>query len=213
MTTWALRGVGWIHGTLVSHRRADALVNALVPLLAGNARIVDIGCGDGRLARRLGERLGASWIVGADVLAGDARIARVRYDGLRLPFAGKTFDAALLVDVLHHAVDPAAILREAMRVSRGVVVIKDHLRRGHWSQSALAFMDWFGNRPHDVRLGYRYLSRGEWERLFDELRLGVMELHVGIDLYPAPFGVVFRPEWQFVAKLTTVDAVGGRRGC
>lgn len=201
MTAWALRGVGWIRETLVSDRRAHVLGDALAPVLAGHARIVDIGCGDGRLARRLGEHLPQSRIVATDVLPASGGIPRVRCDGSRLPFASGSFDAALLVDVLHHAEDPVATLGEAVRVSRRTVVIKDHLRFGRWSAWVLAAMDWFGNRPHDVRLGYRYLSWPEWERLFERLRLRVGGVTVGIALYPAPFNLLFRPNWQFVVKL------------
>lgn len=200
MTTWALRGVGWIHDSLVSDRRADVLVDTLAPLLVGHARILDIGCGDARVARRLRQHLPRSRIVGGDILP-SAGIENVRCDGSRLPFANGSFDAALLIDVLHHAEDPVVTVEEALRVSAGAVVIKDHVRLGRWSAWILAFMDWFGNRSHGVRLGYRYLTWSEWEGLFGRLRLRVDRVVMGVDLYPTPFNVLFRPEWHFVAKV------------
>ena len=52
------------------------------------------------------------------------------FDGEHLPFADGSFDAVILVDVLHHASDPLALMREALRVSRGLLVVKDVTTRG-----------------------------------------------------------------------------------
>lgn len=215
MTTWTLRAVNWIHGSFVSDRRADVLVDALAPLLVGHEHVLDVGCGDARLATRLRRRLPHLSIVGTDVMPGLPGIPRIVSDGRRLPFADASFDATLLVDVLHHADDPAATLREAARVSRRSIVIKDHLRTGRWSQAVLAFMDWFGNRPHGVALGYRFFAQDEWDHLFTTLGLGVRHWHVGIDLYPSMFRVVFRPGWHFTAALerTGDRALAKGRAC
>lgn len=211
-TGWVFAGVRSLHTRLVSARRADVLVEALVPLLAGSRRIVDVGCGDGRLAARVQARLPGVFVAGADVLArAPAPVPLVRYDGRRLPYASGSFDTAMLVDVLHHAEDPAALLREAARVSR-VLVVKDHLRRGPWSAAMLAFMDWVGNRPYGVGLEYGYLGLPAWRALFERLSLEVERFQEGIDLYPRPFNVVFRPDWQFVARLR-VPAPIGRAAC
>lgn len=48
------------------------------------------------------------------------------------------------------------------RVARRGVVIKDHLREGPLAGPTLRLMDWVGNRGHDVRLPYNYLSRRKW---------------------------------------------------
>lgn len=49
----------------------------------------------------------------------------ILYDGSAMPFGGKAFDAALLLTMLHHTPDPEAILTEAMRVARGLIIIED----------------------------------------------------------------------------------------
>jgi ubiquinone/menaquinone biosynthesis C-methylase UbiE len=90
---------------------------------AGVHSILEIGVGTGRIARPLTDR--GFEVTGADLslgMLGRARKKRlhrlVRASGYRLPFAPRSFDATLLVHVLHMLERPGAVLREAARVSR-----------------------------------------------------------------------------------------------
>jgi ubiquinone/menaquinone biosynthesis C-methylase UbiE len=47
------------------------------------------------------------------------------YDGKVIPFADDSFDVGLLITVLHHCQDPNAVLAEAKRVAKKVVVIEE----------------------------------------------------------------------------------------
>jgi SAM-dependent methyltransferase len=195
-------GLQLIHSKLVFQRRVHILAESLSALLKDSSDIIDIGCGDGTIARRLKQFNSWLQIRGVDVFArAEADFPVIVYDGMTLPFPDKSFDAAMLVDVLHHTADPAATLREAMRVARDSILIKDHIRHGRWSQWMLAFMDWFGNKSYGVNLEYGYLTHDQWEKLFEQLHLEVRDIKVGIDLYPFPFNLIFRPQWQFIAKL------------
>ena len=92
-------------------------------------------------------------IEGAEALPRPAcRIPVVAFDGLNLPYPSGTFGACLLIDVLHHADRPAALLAEAARVGSGRVILKDHLREGFAAAPCLRFMDEVGNRRHGVPL-------------------------------------------------------------
>lgn len=94
--------------------------------------VAEIGCGDGALLAELGARGLAGELHGFEVSEEAARIARGRgapglagvtvFDGAQLPVADDAFDLALLSHVLEHVPDPAALLREAARVSRAVVL-------------------------------------------------------------------------------------------
>jgi 2-polyprenyl-6-hydroxyphenyl methylase/3-demethylubiquinone-9 3-methyltransferase len=107
--------------------RLRALRVGLEPL--PGRRVLDLGCGKGRFARRLAEA-GAE-VVGLDLsaamLAEATGVGRVRGSARRLPFAAATFDAVVAVEVFEHlaAVEPA--LAEARRVLRpgGVLAIVD----------------------------------------------------------------------------------------
>lgn len=97
------------------------------PLAA--ARILDIGCGLGGKTVWYAES-GARHVVGVDLDAKHtrqsrafaaargqaARIAIVRGDAMRLPFAPRSFDIVTANDSLEHFADPAAALAELARV-------------------------------------------------------------------------------------------------
>jgi SAM-dependent methyltransferase len=89
--------------------------------------LVDIGVGTGRFARPLQE-MGVE-VVGVDISKG--MMAKAREKGVqnllfadvhRLPFRDKTFDAALMVHILHLVGDWARVVREAARISRGSIL-------------------------------------------------------------------------------------------
>jgi SAM-dependent methyltransferase len=122
------------------------------------------------------------------------------FDGLTIPFDDSTFDAAILVDVLHHAEDPRLLLREAARVAP-VVVVKDHLADRILAGPTLRFMDRIGNARHGVDLRYAYWRREEW--LDAERAAGLHEVDVTRDvpLYPPPLSWAFGTGLHFVARL------------
>jgi ubiquinone/menaquinone biosynthesis C-methylase UbiE len=65
-------------------------------------------------------------ITGIDVLVRDhAHIPVVKFDDTSIPFPDRSFDTLVFVDVLHQTNDPVLLLREAARVARNTIVIKD----------------------------------------------------------------------------------------
>jgi len=84
--------------------------------LAGAGRVVDIGGGDGTLARLLRD----TTCVVVDRARHIERAPRpaVRADAVALPFRSGSFDAAAALWMLYHLPDPVVALREARRVLR-----------------------------------------------------------------------------------------------
>lgn len=174
----------------------------MAPLLPQAARVLDIGCGDGTIAALLTEQRADLTIEGVEYAPRPTcRIPCRAFDGVRLPFADASFDACLFVDVLHHTPDVTLLLREATRVARSAVVLKDHLSEGFLDHAVLRVMDWVGNRPHGVVLPYNYQSKRQWERHFAVCGLQAARFTTDVPLYPFPFSLIFGRQLHFVAQL------------
>lgn len=190
------------HQRVVYGRRIKVLARHLSDMLPRNASVLDVGSGDGLLARRILDSRPDLHIRGVDVLIRpESHIPVERFDGVRLPFRDREFDVVMMVDVLHHATDQQALLRETARVAKRAVVIKDHVVRGLLARSTLSFMDWVGNARHGVALPYSYWTEEQWQRSFAQLGLRTTARRNDLGLYPWPASMVFSRGLHFVAVL------------
>jgi 2-polyprenyl-3-methyl-5-hydroxy-6-metoxy-1,4-benzoquinol methylase len=147
----------------------QALANGLISLITGK-RILDLGCGSGRLARRFAEA--GNRVTGVDISEEQIRLARensgetsgstanpdfhvASMDGTGLPDA--SFEVVLLSQSLHHAAHPAAVVREAQRllVPGGTLLILDLLAHEE---------DWLRSKFGDFWLGFAENDLKEWVR-------------------------------------------------
>lgn len=195
----ALRSVGKLHGRLVHLRRVEVLASHFAELLPAGHRVLDVGCGDGLIAAEILKRRPDLTIAGVDVLLrADSHIPVTPFDGSRLPFADRSWDTLMLCDVLHHTPRPAAMLREAARVARHHLAIKDHIVRGALARPTLRLMDFVGNAPHGVTLPYNYLTQPEWDDVLGQCELRPLHVRHRLGLYPAWADVVFGRGLHFV---------------
>ena len=199
--TGCLRVVKGLHSRCVFGRRIRVLAQTLAPLLPAG-RVLDVGCGDGAIDELIMAHRPDVAIEGVEVMPRPASAIPVaKFDGRTLPFGPESFDAVLLIDVLHHADDPVHLLRECARISAGAVIVKDHVARGPWGRAVLRFMDWVGNRPHGVVLRYQFLDEQGWERTVRDAGLACVHSVPRVALYPFPFSLVFAPSLQRVFVL------------
>jgi len=193
--------VGTLHEKLVFGRRVRVLARQLATLLPPNAKVLDVGCGDGTIDCLIAQKSPGICIEGIDVLVRPTAKIPVRaFDGIHIPYPDVSFDAVMFVDVLHHVDDPLLLLQEAMRVGRSVV-IKDHFQQGFLAGVTLRFMDWVGNAHHGVALPYNYWSKAEWDAAFDAVGLKPVEIKRSLGLYPAPASWVFERGLHFIGRL------------
>lgn len=191
------------HTSFVASRRDKRIAENILSLLPDRDFLgLDIGCGSGNIAKLMQEFSPRIRMQGSDSLVRpNAMIPVTQCSGEKLSFSDGSFDFAILVDVLHHTDDPFPVLSEAIRVSREFVIIKDHYCQNKLDRRLLQFMDWVGNRAHDVTLPFNYLSKNQWNDLFT--RSGVLaEKEIPyLGLYSQPFSLIFDRELHFMAKL------------
>lgn len=205
-TSRAMQGMAKVHGKQVHARRVQVLTRHLAELIPNDLRVLDVGSGDGQVARLLMQLRPDLEIEGVDVLVRpDVAIPTTAFDGERLPFDDGAFDAVVMVDVLHHAKVPLDLLAETARVAKSWIVLKDHYQQGLAAHATLRFMDWVGNRAHGVSLPYNYLRPSEWRSGFERLGLKVDEERDHLGLYPWPANWLFERGLHFAARLGVSD--------
>lgn len=108
-------------------RRARRLIEHVGAWLPAEGPVLDLGSGTGHFADRVERELGLE-VVTADVsdIHVVGRPPILIADGV-LPFEDKTFSAALLLFMLAYPNDPAAVLMEVARVTRGPIIVVQSL--------------------------------------------------------------------------------------
>src|SRR5260370_33947635 len=200
--SWPLSWMESWHRAFVFQRRTRVLAEILASQIPQRASVLDIGCGDGTIGSLIVERRPDISIQGGeDLVRPGCKIDCRAFDGSSLPFPDGCFDVCLFVDVLHHTPDPAILLREAVRVSRSFVLLKDHLDENIFDDMTLRFMDWVSNRPHGVVLAYNYQSRRQWAEYFSTCGLAVTAWTTRVPLSPPPVSFVAGRGLHFVSLL------------
>ena len=125
----ALGAEGYERSRLQRHiaRVHGAMLDALAGRADSPRSILDVGCGTGRLLRKLGERWPSSQLIGVDPHEGMVSVARrlmpsgVFHVGTAesIPIESASIDLVVSSISLHHWADPLRGLREVGRVLRG----------------------------------------------------------------------------------------------
>lgn len=191
-----------VHESIVFDRRIRVLARHLANVIPEHVSVLDVGCGDGLLARSISQMRPDLAFQGIEVLLRpETHIEVTEFDGSTVPFSEKSFDVVMMVDVLHHTDDPCVLLREASRVAASAVVLKDHTLTGWMSEPTLRFMDRVGNARHGVALPYNYWRPDQWSDAFEQLGLEIEEWKERLGLYWWPASLLFDRRLHFVAKL------------
>lgn len=154
----------------VLERRIQAICTFVEP----NEKILDLGTGQGLLARKLKDR--GFEVTTADVVNKSyyPDIQPVIYDGEHLPFPDKSFDVCLLIAILHHANNEKAVLKEVARVAKKLVVLEDTYK-SRLQKYYVKYMDsiinkeFFGHPHHNK-------TDAQWRKLFEEYGLKLINV-------------------------------------
>lgn len=186
-------------------QRVLGLVRDVLAQVGPVDRALDYGSGDGWFARELVAQGVVAEVVAVDVQPRPEALVPARlYDGVRLPFAEREFLLSYAIDVLHHCPDPAASLRDLLRVTGRHLLLKDHTCRGSLGWLGLCVLDELGNRRFGIPSRYRYQRGWEWLDLlkaegFEQVTLiHPARVHVGL------LGAATNA-WQFVGLWSRRD--------
>ena len=152
-------------------RRAEVKRKRLLPFLTYGKSILEVGSGNGALAKLLGqEGMKLSTLDIEDKCLFDDVKVQV-YDGQKLPFNDRQFDVCQLITMLHHTSNAEELIREAKRVSDRVIVMEDIYENRFqkyvtWFTDSLVNWEFFGH-PHTNR------TDAEWKELFQRNGLAV----------------------------------------
>lgn len=113
----------------VSRRTLESHGAFFIPHLKPGLHVLDVGCGPGSMTIGIAERLGAGTVTGLDMSESQVQLARRRAgergvanaqfrtgSAYALPFPDSSFDALFSHALLEHLADPAAAMREFLRV-------------------------------------------------------------------------------------------------
>lgn len=190
----------------VLERRAGRMARHIAGQVTDGEHVLDIGCGDLRIARRVTAIRDVHW-TGIDTVdyrdadvptnSGDGRILFRTYDGGELPFAASTFDAVVLAFVLHHCADQNAVIDEAIRVARSRVIVFEATPRSRVEHELAKPYDWLVNRLRspDIQMPFTFLRRREVIAALESRGLRVVKI-VAVKTHP----IALVQQLMFVAE-------------
>jgi len=184
---------------LFRFRAADHIIREVRPYLEPNAEVLDIGAGSGITAKQITDKLGAKITLVDVVDKRKINLPLTIYNGERLPFKDKSFDAALLIFVLHHTRDSLLVLSEAKRVTKDKIIIYEDIITRNPFDTIDSFLHGFAfNKTWNLQNEASFKSKNEWLEVFKKLGLKV------IKIYPLPIRArLFYPacRMQFVLQV------------
>lgn len=161
----------WLFFSMGKYASQKNKIRRILPHLNPSDRIIDIGSGSGNLCALLQEKHFS--VTPLDVRS-ESYVDNqepIIYDGNNIPFSNDTFDTSLLIFVLHHTHNPEDVIKEAMRVSKKIIILED-VCNNKIGRYFMILIDQIYNlkfvgEPHSNKTDL------EWKKLFKSLGLNL----------------------------------------
>lgn len=137
-------------------------------------KLLDLGCGNGVWALEISEKFGASVVLADIADANKTKLPFYLFDGSKADFPDKSFDVVLLNFVLHHTPNPIVILKEAIRLSRGKIIIYEDNASGIIPKMSTTLHGAIFNIVNRINNKATFHSFSEWKKIFISLHLKIL---------------------------------------
>jgi SAM-dependent methyltransferase len=156
--------------------RAKRLTPILKSILEPDTSLLDLGCGDMVLTEHMHFNSTIDITPIDTVDSNLSSLSLTLYDGERLPFDDKSFDATLVSFVLHHCTDIPKVLDEIIRVTRKKIIVLEEIYAGMLSRALLLLHD-YGNRllSSKMDIPLNFMTNENWLNTFEALGLKIMQ--------------------------------------
>lgn len=227
---WVIAGwAGWF--ALAGARYFDSVIQISLRRRAGgkahlvadsidakgeNLSILDLGAAEGYVGSEIAKLTNAHVTLVDVADRNRTELTYIVYDGEHLPFERDRFDVVALVYVLHHAVSPEAVLREAARVCAGSIIVIESIRTGPVQGRLFAALDYTVNLIRSAGARERHSQypdgRGAHPlsatpRKFEEWILTFHDLELNVDTACVLGGMLHRRALYVVSKRPNPDPV------
>lgn len=184
-----------LYPIVINKSRLRELVKHITIHLREGDCVLDVGCGSGALGLAIMESpycLPGVKVTGLELVKHAIEHVPIElYDGCKIPHQDNSFDIVILSDVLHHEPDPHNLIAECVRVSRRLIIIKDHKVEGIFAKLRISLFDWARNLPYGIPCLYRYNTAKEWKDWFRYHNLLIEREVRSLKLYPPILNFLF----------------------
>lgn len=154
-------------------KKAEIKRKRLLPFYQKTDRILEIGSGNCALSKLLQAEGLAIQPLDIKNKSAFSEIKPIVYDGQKLPFEDNSFDIVQMITMLHHTPKPEAIIQEAKRVGKKLIIMED-LYTNSLQKQLTFFADSLNNWEF---IGHPHTNKDDqgWKKCFEELDLELIE--------------------------------------
>ncbi|MCK4296202.1 MAG: class I SAM-dependent methyltransferase [Candidatus Marinimicrobia bacterium] len=185
----------FLYFQIINRTRLRELVKHITIHLREGDCVLDVGCGTGVLGLAIMESPYCPprvKVTGLELIKHAIEHVTIKfYDGYKIPYQNNSFDIIILSDVLHHEPDPHNLIAECVRISRRLIIIKDHKVEGILAKLRISLFDWARNLPYGIPCLYRYNTAKEWKDWFRHHNLLIEHEVRSLKLYPPILNFLF----------------------
>lgn len=163
-------------GELIWGGDVQETLNDILVFLPKSGKVLDLGAGACMFTKLLYDR--GYKMTPVDIKDNsfykDINIRSEIYDGKHIKYKDNYFDACIMIAILHHTPDPDALVKEAVRVSKRLI-IKEDVITNIFQRLYTYFIDSLINREW---AGHPHTNKTDlgWQELFKKLGLKIVDI-------------------------------------